>query len=49
MKYFVECVQKGVKPDHYQTIDSVYQSFLITQAEQQSIDNGSVRTEVKQA
>ncbi|MBQ4480921.1 MAG: Gfo/Idh/MocA family oxidoreductase [Victivallales bacterium] len=49
LKYFVECVQKGVKPDHYQTIDSVYQSFLITQAEQQSIDNGSVRTEVKQA
>ncbi len=49
LKYFVECVQKGVKPDHYQTIESVCQSFLVTQAEQQSIDNGSVRTEVKQA
>ena len=49
LKYFVECVQKGVKPDLYQTIDSVFPSFLVTQAEQQSIDNGSVRTEVKQA
>lgn len=38
LKYFVDCVKNNVKPDKYQTIDSVLDSFRLIMAEQQSID-----------
>ena len=47
LQYFVDCVQQGVKPDRYQTFDSVYQSYLVTLAEQASIDAGSARIPVQ--
>ena len=37
-KYFVDCVKNGVKPDKYQTFQSVYDAFKVIMAEQESID-----------
>ncbi len=46
IKYFIDCVKNGVKPDKYQDFDSVYDSFKIIMAEQESIDKNS-RIEIK--
>ncbi len=35
--YFVDCVKKGVKPNRWQTFDSVLDGFKIVMAEEQSV------------
>lgn len=47
LEYFVNCVANGVTPDKYQTLDSIRDAFLVTLAEQKSIDNGSRRVEIQ--
>ena len=47
LQYFVDCVQKGVKPDKYQTFDSVLDGFKVVMAEQQSVDAGGKRIEIQ--
>ena len=37
LKYFVDCVRKGVKPEKYQTIDSVADTMQIVFAEEKSV------------
>ena len=47
LQYFVDCVQNGVKPDKYQTFDSVLDGFKVVMAEQQSVDAGGKRIEIQ--
>lgn len=37
LKYFTECLRDGIKPDQYQTLDSLSDSSRILQAEKESI------------
>ena len=37
LKYFVDCVAKGVKPEKYQTIDSVAETMKMVFAEEKSV------------
>ena len=46
LKYFVDCIKNNVTPDRYQTIDSIADTFKVTEAEQQSVVEGR-RIEVK--
>ena len=41
LQYFVDCVQNGVRPDKFQTLDSVLDSFRVVQAERKSIATGA--------
>ncbi len=47
LQYFVDCVQKGVKADKYQTFEDVLGSFKVVMAEQESVDAGGRRVEIK--
>ena len=47
LQYFVDCVQNNVKPDKYQSFDSVLDGFKVAMAEQQSVDAGGKRIEIK--
>ena len=47
LQYFVDCVQNGVKPDKYQTFDSVLDAFKVVVTEQQSVDAGGKRIEIQ--
>jgi len=47
LQYFVDCVQNGVKPEKYQTFDSVLDGFKVVLAEQQSVDAGGRRIEIQ--
>ncbi|MFA6930361.1 MAG: Gfo/Idh/MocA family oxidoreductase [Lentisphaeria bacterium] len=38
LAYFVQCVKNGIKPDKYQTLDEITDSFRMVMAEQDSID-----------
>lgn len=38
LAYFVQCVKNGVKPDKYQNLEEVVDSFRMVMAEQDSID-----------
>jgi len=38
LQYFVDCVKNNVKPNKYQDLDSIIDSFKMIMAEQQSID-----------
>ena len=40
LKYFVDCVAKGVAPDKYQTIDSVVETMKMVFAEAKSVKSG---------
>jgi predicted dehydrogenase len=40
LKYFVDCVSKGVKPEKYQTLDSVDDTMQIVFAEMKSVVSG---------
>lgn len=44
LAYFVDCVRKGVRPDRYQTIDSISDTMKIIFAEEKSV---KTRTAVK--
>ena len=46
LEYFVDCVRKGVKPDRYQSLESVLDAFKVVLAEQQSVDEGARRVTV---
>ena len=46
LKYFIDCVEKGVTPDKYQTFESVLDGFQVVMAEQRSIDEGGKRVEL---
>ena len=39
LAYFVNCVAKGVKPDKYQTLDSVADTMKLVFAEEKSVKN----------
>ena len=47
LQYFVDCVQKGIKADKYQTFEDVMGSFKVVMAEQASVDAGGKRVEIK--
>ena len=47
LEYFVDCVRKGVKPDRYQSLESVLDAFKVVLAEQQSVDEGARRVTVQ--
>ena len=47
LQYFVDCIQKGVKADGYQTFEDVLGSFKVVMAEQESVDAGGRRVEVR--
>ena len=47
LQYFVDCVQNGVKPEKYQTFESVLDSFKVVLAEQESVDAGGKRVEIQ--
>jgi len=47
LQYFVDCVQNGVKPEKYQTLESVLDSFKVVMAEQQSAEAGGKRIEIQ--
>ncbi len=47
LQYFIDCVEKGVTPDKYQTFDSVLDGFKVVMAEQQSINEGGKRVEIE--
>ena len=40
LAYFVNCVAKGVKPEKYQTIDSVERTMKLIFAEERSVKSG---------
>ena len=40
LAYFVNCVAKGVKPEKYQTIDSVEATMKLIFAEEKSVKAG---------
>lgn len=40
LKYFIQCVRDNVKPDKYQNLASIMDSFKVILAEQKSIDCG---------
>ena len=40
LAYFVSCVAKGVKPDRYQTVDSVADTMRLIFAEERSVKTG---------
>jgi hypothetical protein len=40
LTYFVNCVLKGVKPDKYQTLDSVEKTMKLIFAEARSVKTG---------
>ena len=40
LNYFVNCVRDNVKPDRYQTPDSIFEAFQVVMAEMESVDNG---------
>jgi len=40
LAYFVDCVRKGVKPEKYQTVDSVADTMKIVFAEEKSATSG---------
>ena len=40
LNYFVNCVRDNVKPDRYQTPDSVFEAFQVVMAEIKSVDSG---------
>ncbi len=44
--YFVACILDGVKPEKYQTLDQILDSYAMILAEQQSVDTGKT-VEVK--
>ena len=46
LKYFVDCIKNNIVPDRYQTIDSIADTFKVTEAEQRSVVEGK-RIEVK--
>jgi len=39
LAYFVKCVKNGVKPDKYQNLEEIVDSFRMVMAEQESIDS----------
>ena len=39
LAYFVNCVAKGVKPEKYQTLDSVEKTMKLVFAEEKSVKN----------
>ncbi len=47
LQYFVDCIQKGVKADGFQTFEDVFGSFKVVMAEQASVDAGGKRVEIK--
>ena len=46
LAYFVSCVAKGVKPEKYQTIDSIADSMAIVFAEEKSVAGGGRKVRV---
>jgi len=40
LAYFVDCVRKGIRPDRYQTIDSVAKTMKLVFAEEKSVKTG---------
>lgn len=44
LAYFVDCVQQNVKPEKYQSIDEIVDSFKIVMSEQESVDTGKTVT-----
>ena len=47
LQYFVDCVQQGIKPEKYQTLESVLDGFKTSMAELQSIEAGGKRIEIQ--
>lgn len=46
LKYFIDCVKNNIKPDRYQTFDSISDAFKVTAAEYRSVVEGK-RVEIK--
>jgi predicted dehydrogenase len=46
LSYFVSCVAKGLKPEKYQTIDSVVDTMAIVFAEEKSAANGGKKVKI---
>lgn len=44
LAYFVDCVEKNIRPEKYQNLDEIVDSFKIVTAEQESVDTGRTVT-----
>ena len=40
LKYFTDCLRSGIKPDRYQTLESIADTYRILRAERESVLTG---------